>query len=218
MQKIIPDLERVNLSLSTEKKRNVPLYFEVYPGSIPDISTLERTMEYLSTIIKEIELILDRVLFSLDNLRLLSGRKYIIAASVVRKDVKKVFSKTMRTVDRADNVIMYEGEPIFCQRVSFSIEDVVLRGYFYHDPKREADERSDFHRKLRERRSQIEKLQVRKGLRRTIENMAGSYLRYISYSVENGHIITRARDNAISAEEKRMGRFLLVYSGEYSAL
>lgn len=112
---------------------------------------------------------------------------------------------------------VYKGEPIFCQQVSFSIEDVNLKGYFYHDPKREADERSDFHRKLREKRSQIEKLQVRKGLRRTIENIAGSYLRCISYGVENGHIVTKARDNAISAEENRMGRFLLVYSGEYSA-
>ncbi len=43
-------------------------------------------------------------------------------------------------------------------------------------------------------------------------------MRYISYSVENGRIIARAKDNAISAEENRMGRFLLVYSGECSAL
>ena len=41
-----PDLEQVNLSLLMEKKRNVPLYFEVYPGSIHEISTLERTNHY----------------------------------------------------------------------------------------------------------------------------------------------------------------------------
>ena len=43
-------------------------------------------------------------------------------------------------------------------------------------------------------------------------------MRYISSSVENDHIITRAKDSAISDEENSMGRFLLFYRGECSAL
>ena len=65
----------------------------------------------------------------------------------------------------------------------------------------------------------IERMQVKKGLRRSIQHTAGSYLRSISYrGVENGHTTAKAKNNAISAEENRMGRFLLVYSGGYSAL
>ncbi len=213
-----PDLEQVNFSMLMEKRRGIPLYYDLYPGSIPDIVTLKRTIDYLSPRIGEMEIVLDRDFFSVDNLRLISGMKYVIAASIVRKEVKAVFSKAARTVDRADNIIMYDGNPIFCQRVSFRMEELDLTGYFYHDPKREAEERSDFHRRLKEKREMIERMQVRKGLRKSIENIAGSYLRFISYGVENGRIITKARDNAISAEENRMGRFLLVYSGEYNAL
>ena len=40
-------------------------------------------------------------------------------------------------------------------------------------------------------------------------------MRYISYDILDGRIITAARDNAISAAENRMGRFLLVYMGDY---
>lgn len=211
-----PELEQINLSMVMEKRRKVPLYYELYPGSIPDIVTLKRTIEYLSPFIQEIEIILDRGFFSLDNLRLISGMRYIIAASLVRKEVKAIFSRASGTVDRADNIIMYEGDPIFCQGVSFAMDDLSLTGYFYHDPKREADERSDFHRRLREKRSRIEALQVRRGMRTVIENIAGSYGRYITYGIENGKVVTKARDNAISAAENRMGRFLLVYRGEYS--
>ncbi len=50
------ELEQVNLSLVMEKKLN-PSYFEVYPGSILDVVTLRRTMEYLSSAIPEITLI-----------------------------------------------------------------------------------------------------------------------------------------------------------------
>ena len=165
------ELEQVNFSMLMEKRRGIPLYYELYPGSMPDIVTLRRTIEYLSPRIGEMEIVLDRCFFSVDNLRLISSMKYVIAASIVRKEVKAIFSRAARTVDRADNVIMYDGNPIFCQKVSFLMDELDLTGYFYHDPKREAEERLDFHRRLKEKREMIERMQVRKGLRRSIENI-----------------------------------------------
>ena len=67
-----------------------------------------------------------------------------------------------------------------------------------------------------ERRKRIEALHMRKGIQKIIETIAGPYMRYITYRIENNTIVTGARDNAISAAENRMGRFLLVYKGEYS--
>jgi len=128
-----------------------------------------------------------------------------------------VFVRATRTVDQSDNVILYEGEPIFCQHVSFSIEDLNLQGYFYHDIRRESMERSDSHKRLKDKRKAIESIHVTRGMRKRIEQVAGSYNWYISYRIEKGSIITEARDNAISAYENRMGRFLLLYNGEYSA-
>ena len=211
-----PELEQINLSLIMERDRHLPLSFEIYPGSIPDVTTLRRAVEQLQPVISDIALILDRGFFSMDNLRLLREAEYIIAASFMRKEVKTVYSSASKTVDRADNVIMYEGYPIFCKNVSFSMEDLELQGYFYHDVRRESDERADLHRNIMERRKRIEALQVRRGIKKSIESIAGSYMRYITYRIENNLVVTSARDNAISAAENRMGRFLLVYRGEYS--
>ena len=121
-------------------------------------------------------------------------------------------------MDRADNVMMYENEPIFCKQVSFTMDDLHLKGYFYHHRRREADELSDFHRKLSEKRSAIEKLQIRPGIRETIESIASHYGKYFTWRIEDGRIKTMARNNAITAAENRMGRFLLVYSGGYTPL
>jgi len=33
-------------------------------------------------------------------------------------------------------VIMYENEPIFCKSVSFTLKNLNLMGYFFHDTKR----------------------------------------------------------------------------------
>ena len=126
-------------------------------------------------------------------------------------------AKRRRYIDNiSDNVLIYDGQPIFCKHVSFSMEDLDLQGYFYHDVRRESDERADLHRNIMDRRKRIEVLHVRKGIQKIIESIAGPYMRYITYRIENNTIVTGARDNAISAAENRMGRFLLVYRGEGS--
>ena len=213
-----PELEQINFGMVMERSRNIPLFFEIYSGSIPDVVTLKRIVEGIRKLIPKMEIVLDRGFFSYENLSLLKNDSYIMAASLVSKAVKNVFSSASRTVDRADNVIMYENEPIFCKQVSFTMDDLHLHGYFYHDRKREADELSDFHRKLSEKRSAIERLQIRPNVRETIESIASHYGKYFTWRIEDGRIKTRAKNNAISAAENRMGRFLLVYNGEYTPL
>ena len=213
-----PELDQINMSMVMERSRNIPLFFEVYSGSIPDVVTLKRTVEGIRKLIPKIEIILDRGFFSHENLSLLEDDSYIMAASLVSKAVKNVFSSASRTVDRADNVIMYQNEPIFCKSVNFTMNDLNLRGYFFHDTKRESDERSDFHRRLAEKRSMVEKLQVRPNVRETIESIASSCLRYFTWRIDNDRITTGARNNAITAAENRMGKFLLVYRGDYTPL
>ncbi len=213
-----PELEQVNMSMVLERSRRIPLFFEVYSGSIPDVVTLKRTVQSIKNTIPKIEIILDRGFFSHENLDLLKDDSYIIAASMVSKAVKNIFATASRTVDHADNVIIYNNDPVFCKPVAFTMDDLNLKGYFYHDPRRESDERSDFHRRLAEKRSAVEKLQPRSGVGETIQAVASSYLRYFTWRIDNNRITTRARNNAISAAENRMGKFLLVYSGDYSPL
>ena len=68
------------------------------------------------------------------------------------------------------------------------MEELDLDAYLYHDPERETRERMDFHRNLVQKREDIEKLQVRKGLGTAIYAIAGSCIKYISYAVKDGKV------------------------------
>ena len=98
--------------------------------------------------------------FSLENLRVHRTTGCVIAASPVRKEIKAIFSITSRSVDRADNVKIYEGQPMFCKHVLFPMEELELQDYFYHEVRRESEERSDLHRNVMERRKRIEEIQA----------------------------------------------------------
>jgi hypothetical protein len=123
--------------------------FETYSGSIPEVVTLRRMV---------VDLGLEGTEF------ILSAHNYIIAAVHSRKEVKIAFSSAMKTMDRADNAIIYESKTMFCKRISFRMEDLNLDAYLYNDPERETRERMDFHRNLLQKREYIEKLHVRKDL------------------------------------------------------
>ena len=213
------DLPEINLSLVMERRRALPVLFEIYPGSIVDGSTLEITLERIRNLVPVVVIILDRGFFSLDNLRLLSGYGYIIAATYSRKEVKHVFSPSMRMLDSADNTIMYNDRPIFAMHVEFSISDLKLKGYLNHDLELETRERTNVHRRIREAMDAIEKTEPKEKRSAQIvqiRSVAGEYYRYIRATVKDGEYHVQARNNAISQRENSMGRFMLVYSGEYS--
>ncbi|MHB1902374.1 MAG: IS1634 family transposase, partial [Cuniculiplasma sp.] len=81
--------------------------------------------------------------------------------------------------------------------------------------------RSNFHRHIRDAMDAMEKT-VPKEKRSTqiaqIRSVEGEYYKYIRTTVKDGTYHTQARNNAISQRENRMGRFLLVYRGEYTPI
>jgi transposase len=213
------DLPEINLSLVIERRRSLPFLFEIYPVSIVDVSTLAITLDRIRNLVPAVVIILDRGFFSLDNLMLLNGHGYIIAATYSRKEVKHVFSSSMRRLDSADNTIVYNYKPIFAMHVEFSIGDLALEGYLYHDLDLEARERSSFHRHIREAMDTIKKTEPKEkrvAQIAQIRSMGGEYCRYIRMTVRDGRYHTQARNNAISQRENRIGRFMLVYRREYN--
>ncbi|QRF74882.1 Transposase [Thermoplasmatales archaeon] len=215
------DLPQINLSLVMERRRSLPILFEIYPGSIVDVSTLRVTVERIRNLVTGVVIILDRGFFSLDNLKVLHEHEYIISATYSRKEVKHVFSAGMRRLDSADNTILYSGRPIFAMHVDFTIDGLGLEGYLYHDLDLEARERTNFHRHIREVMDTIEKTKPKEKKPAQIaqvRSMAGEYYRYIRTTVKDGKYHAQARNNAISQRENRMGRFMLVYRGKYGPI
>ena len=180
------DLPEINLSLVMERRRSLPILFDIYPGSIVDVSTLAMTIERIGNLVPSVVIILDRGFFSLDNLILLQGHEYIIAARYSRKEVKHVFSSSMMKLDSADNTIMYHDRPIFAMRVDFSIGGLRVKGYIYHDMDLEIRERSSFHRHIRDVMDTIEKTEPDERGPARIRAICGEYCKYIKTTVKEG--------------------------------
>ncbi|MCW1306091.1 MAG: hypothetical protein OH335_04930, partial [Candidatus Parvarchaeota archaeon] len=86
--------------------------------------------------------------------------------------------------------MIYGEQAIFCKEVTFRIKDRDLKGYFYYDPVREGEE---FHRKLSEKRDQIEKLELRGEVINRTKEIAHTYSKYLQLNLKDNKIITKTK-------------------------
>ncbi len=94
------DLPQVNLSLIVDKELGIPLMYDVYPGSIVDVSTLKNTIKKINAQgVEDYTLIMDRGFFSTANIEELvsSNLSFIIPPASTLKSVKESISPTSRT-------------------------------------------------------------------------------------------------------------------------
>ncbi|HWQ65521.1 MAG TPA: IS1634 family transposase [Methanospirillum sp.] len=220
-------LPQMNLSLVVDKDKGIPVRYDVYPGSIADISTLKNTIARLKDAGSEqFRLVMDRGFFSQTTLAELIDEKipFIIPATIQLTSVKELMSKVQNRVKQAEYLKKHEKGPIFAMPVTlehqFDLDDrpriLKVNGYCFYDPKREQDERDSFYQQLFD---VIEKL---KGFRpqnwrkpeTVVQGVTKKYARYLNWKFVDGQFEVSIKQKAVTQRLNRMGRFILFYSGE----
>ena len=220
-------LPQVNVSLVMDKERGIPIRYDLYPGSIADIGTLANTLHWLKTMeIDQFRLILDRGFFSQTALAELLDKEipFIIPPTLQLTPVKELMSTAQKKVTRAEFLNKYEKEAIFAMPVTLShlyeLEKEprvwTVKGYCYYDPRREQSERSAFYQHLHDVVEKVQHAQPRAWKRPdvVVGEIAKHFARYLSWKLVDGRFEVAIKQKAVTQRVNRMGRFILLYSGE----
>ncbi len=213
------NLPQVNLSLVVDRQKGIPIFYEIYPGSIVDVSTLMTTIKRLKNYgIKDSVMVLDRGFFSTTNIKLLyeSGMDYIIPIPLSLKEARKTLSLINKKLKDSNNMKLIGNEQIFVVDVKITIGEVTLKGYCYYNPRRKAEEQERFLRRLYEIKLSIERLKTTntRQIKTIIEDIAGGYQQYLKAWAEGENIKVRFRNKAIRQRINRMGKFIILCSRE----
>lgn len=211
------DLEQVNLGLVVDKKKGIPLMYDLYPGSIVDVLTLVNTLRRVRARgIREYILVLDRGFYSRNNVKemIREGASFIIPGSSTLKSVKEIIAGC-KDIKDPSYLQKYNGKPLFVKPIQLDMEDAGLSGYLYYNPGREQDEKEAFLSRLYDVRSKLveKRLQSWMNPNDVFEDTAGGMKSFFSCKVEDDHFRVVVRNNAVSMRLNRMGRFILLYHG-----
>lgn len=211
-------LPQINLSMLMDKQEGIPLGYEVYPGSISDVTTLNNTVKKMKVLgVKDFSLILDRGFFSKGNIELLLKHHadFVIAVPERYSSIEKMVSKLLKDKERPVHLKQYRGEAIFAQEVEITTGNLHLRGFFYFDPKRAAEEKRSFYNRLSVLKEKIEQVKPGYGAMTRIERIAGRMGRFFECDIQQEHVVANIKEKAVSRVLNRKGTFLLACQGEH---
>ncbi len=107
-------MKQMNIGLVTDGT-GVPTMFEIYPGPISDVSTLQRTVERIRSFKgTRSTLVMDRGFGSANNLQFLmeSGTSFVIPGKRQTKCVKSLMSDLIKVKDNPDKVMIH-GDTVY---------------------------------------------------------------------------------------------------------
>ncbi len=215
------DLPQINLSLIVDKDLSIPVMYDIYPGSIADVSTLKNTVRKINAQgVRNYALIMDRGFFSTDNIDELvsADLSFIIPPTSTLKNVKEAISAIHSSIDDPSHLRLYEKEPLFVMPVSIDIGENRLNGYAYYDQKREQQERNTFYKRLYDLMEVLKSKNLKPWMNpgEVFRTMAKRDAKFIEWKAVDGKFQVSLRKNAISQAINKMGKFILLTRGEFS--
>jgi transposase len=142
-------LPQINLGMVCCQERGLPFFYNVFPGSIVDVSTLKNLLKYLEEYrLKEITLIMDRGFFSTSNV--LSLMESPIRVSILQplsfslKKTKELISFHSRALKSSKTAFKYNEEIMHHLSTPVNIGNHDFTDHIFFNEKMELEDRHHF--------------------------------------------------------------------------
>jgi transposase len=213
-------LPQINLSLILDKDKGIPVMYDIYPGSVADVTTLSNTLHKIEAHgIHKYIAIMDRGFFSQSNLEELvdSCISFIMAAKIQLKDLKLLMTEAQKDIDDVKYLNKFSKDTIFVKPISYSVGSTAVRGYMYYDPKLEQTEKETLRSRLYDVREELIKTHLKKGSNADLvfKDKAQGFVNFFEWKVVDNRFEVAIKQNAVTQRMNKMGKYILLYSGDF---
>ena len=213
------DLPQVNLSIIMNKDLGIPIMYELYPGSIVDVSTLENILNKLEDVgVNSFTLILDRGFCSAHNiLKLITRAKnWIMPAKRNLSSYERIISETIFTIENPNNAREKNDRVLYVLPVTIIVgRNQKVSAYLYYDRIESVREADRLALKLRDLVILINetKLQESENPEEVYDELAGSYAKYFVYKYSEQKFKITIKRSELEKSKQWMGKFILMKQG-----
>lgn len=196
-----------------------PIAYRSIPGSVPDVSTLSNTSEFLASLgFSKVQYNLDKGFYSKDNVRKLieAGHGFVIGIPFSNSAAQKLFSKHLNALKSGKKSFLWNGRVMRHAQDVWKVETssgtVCLTAHLYYDPARAADMKAQFEKRILqlETMSQEANLPSRRSLREWLSEHAAGLVRLFRTIQHGKTFCARRKPKAVASEMKFMGCTLIL--------
>lgn len=223
-------LKQINIGLATSSEGD-PIAFDIFPGSISDITTLRRFVSDMGSRVPGCTLIMDRGFESASNIveMLESGIDFVMPCTVSSKAVKKLLTDFAPDVTKPEYDRMHDGHVYSVRERTLGIvpdgdghsyvtdddpafagSSMRIRAYVCFDSKKRSDDEQELKKALMAKMKELEG-RVFEDPAKSFVKRAGWLAKYLDYEVDdNGAMHLKHKNNAMSFFRNRAGMFVML--------
>ena len=211
-----------NYSVAFDRDNAVPLFYEVYPGSIVDVSQLQFMLEKAESYgYKHIGFILDRGYFSKGNIHFMDSKGYdfIIMVKGMKKLVREVVMSVQGTFEqsRSTSIRAFEVNGITVQHQLYPSDEHERYFHVYYDEGKHLAERKKFEQDID---TMAKNLRSWQGMQVRPTGKYAKYFELIYYhegKEDETFSCARERIDVIDQEIRLCGYFVIITSEKMTA-
>ena len=213
-------LPQINMSLILDKDRGIPVMYDIFPGSISDVSTLSGTLKKIKAHgIQNYVAVMDRGFFSVSNLLELVNNNisFIMAAKLQLNDLKQLMTDAQKDIDDVKYLHKFNKDPIFAKPITYIMNSIEVHGYVYYDPKLEQTEKQTLLSRLYDIREELLKVRLNKNSNHyaVFKEKAHGFGNFFEWHVIDNRFDVAIKQNAVTQRMNKMGKYILFYSGDF---
>lgn len=209
-------LEQLNLGLLIGGTSGLPMMYRIYPGSIPDVATLEKTLEIgkLQYGLDADQLVMDRGFYSQHNIKEMihQGHKFVIPVPLSLATARELLTQSKSALNSPIEAFSYESDAYFYHQSTFQLKDISLSAHIYLNDARRSKEVRTFLRRLDDLEAALSEqtfFNLVAAEEFLNEQMAfSSQLFELSY--QDGKIEAKRRRNVLSRRMNRFGKIIVI--------
>ncbi|MFZ4414999.1 MAG: IS1634 family transposase [Bacteroidales bacterium] len=154
------DLAQINIGMACCQKTSLPFYYNIFPGSIVDVSTIKNFLKYLEFFdLKQIKLVMDRGFCSMANLSGMYGLdehfEFLQPLSFSLQKAKDLVMAHKKELKSNQTAFKYKEEIIHYVKSEIAFNDIELDAHIYFNEKAELEQRHLFLSKIMDIESQF---------------------------------------------------------------
>jgi transposase len=208
-------LPQVNFGIIYAEHSQLPLYYQLYPGSIPDVTTLKNIVNYLGLFqLKERLFVLDRGFYSASNLSTMHQAQItcIIPMSRSVKLFSALLSKNKRKLSDLNRSFIFADQVLFHVQETVKINQITFQAHLYFNDRRRSEEVSAFLRKILELETATQKqpFQTKEEAMEYLASHGKATTEFFQVKNNNGQLEIVRDTKALSQRIATMGATLML--------
>ena len=210
-------LPQINLGMVFGQPSLLPIFYNLYQGSIRDVSTLKNILEFLGQFeLKKVTFLLDKGFYSSDNIVAMKRKRlhFITPLPFSVQEAENLIERHQEQIIDISNALRLSRQILYCVKDKITLQKYKLNAYIYFDKRKRLEGEERLLERIMEAEEKVERRHFsdKQAVQKYLQQHAAELKKFFSIRKAAGVFVLRRDTEQIEKAIKQMAYLIILSS------